>query len=78
MVNTLICEKSLIYGHRSIKAKTSFPNGGRYILLWLIQLLSPLPPPIFRSGLLCLVYKGSGKDPFLTTKQVRILRESRR
>ena len=31
MVITLICKKkTLIYGHPSIKVKTSFPNGDRY------------------------------------------------
>ena len=46
--------------------------GGETLHLWLLRMLNYIVdmeeiPPLFKSGLLCPVYKGGGKDPFLTT-----------
>ncbi len=48
--------------------------GGETLHLWLLRMLNSIikmeeiPPfNLFKSGLLCPVYKGGGKDPFLTT-----------
>jgi len=45
--------------------------GGETLHLWLLRVLNSIVemeeiPPLFKAGLLCLVYKGGEKDPFLT------------
>ena len=46
--------------------------GGETLRLWLLGVINSIVemeeiPPMFKSGLLSPVYKGGGKDPFLTT-----------
>ena len=45
--------------------------GGEILHLWLQRVLNSIIkmeviPPMFKAGLLCPVYKGGGKDPFIT------------
>ena len=46
--------------------------GGETLLLWLLGVFNSIVefeeiPPLFKSGLICPVYKGGGRDPTLTT-----------